>query len=331
MSSFSVATIAIIIVMMFGASTAQLSPAFYANTCPDMPDIVRQVVEQARVNDVRLGAKIIRVHFHDCFVNGCDGSLLLDDSAADGIQSEKSAPPNLSTAGYEVIDSIKAALEIACPSVVSCADIVALASQILVSLDGGPTWELPLGRRDSRTANRAGTTAIPGPFETLTQIEAKYIAQGLDATDLVASSGAHTFGRARCGTFSRRLFNFNNTGSPDITIDPTYLQTLQQNCPLGGPGGTLNNLDPTTPDAFDNNYYTNLQNNKGLLQTDQVLFSTADRPDVAAIVNQFAGSQDEFFTAFGQFMIRMGNLSPLTGTNGEIRSNCGRINSVASI
>ncbi|KAK0604787.1 hypothetical protein LWI29_019455 [Acer saccharum] len=327
MSSFSVATIALIIIaIMFGASTAQLSPTFYATTCPNISNIVSQVVGQARVNDARLGAKIIRVHFHDCFVNGCDGSLLLDDSAADGIQSEKSAPPNLSTAGYEVIDNIKTALENACPGVVSCADIVALASQILVTMDGGPTWVVPLGRRDSTTANRAGTTAIPGPFETLTQIEAKYIAQGLDATDLVASSGAHTFGRARCATFSQRLFNFNNTGSPDTTIDPTYLQTLQQNCHQEDPGDTLNNLDPTTPDDFDNNYYTILQNNRGLLQTDQVLFSTADRPDVAAIVNQFACSQDAFFTAFGQFMISMGNLNPLTGTNGQIRINCRRIN-----
>ncbi|KAL5832204.1 hypothetical protein ACOSQ3_017632 [Xanthoceras sorbifolium] len=328
MPSFSITTMVLVIIamMMFGVSTAQLSPTFYATSCSNLSNVVLEVVEQARANDVRLGAKIIRVHFHDCFVNGCDGSILLDDSAADGIQSEKSATPNLSTAGYEVIDSIKAALESVCPGVVSCADIVALASQILVSLDGGPTWELPLGRRDSRTANRAGTTAIPGPFETLTQIEAKYIAQGLDATDLVASSGAHTFGRARCATFSRRLFNFNNTGSPDSTIDPTYLQTLQQSCPQGGPAGTLNNLDPTTPDAFDNNYYTNLQNNRGLLQTDQVLFSTADRPDVAAIVNRFAGSQAEFFAAFGQFMIRMGDLNPLTGNNGEIRTNCRRIN-----
>ncbi|KAK4856127.1 hypothetical protein QYF36_014358 [Acer negundo] len=150
MSSFSVATIALIIIVMI------------------------QVVGKARVNDARLGAKIIRVHFHDCFVNGCDGSLLLDDAAANGIQSEKSAPRNLSTAGYEVIDNIKMALENACPG---------------VSPDGGPTWELPLGRRDSTTANRAGTTAIPRPFETLTQIKAKYIAQGLDVTDLASFSG----------------------------------------------------------------------------------------------------------------------------------------------
>ncbi|KAH7560441.1 hypothetical protein JRO89_XS10G0020500 [Xanthoceras sorbifolium] len=316
MPSFSITTMVLVIIamMMFGVSTAQLSPTFYATSCSNLSNVVREVVEQARANDVRLGAKIIRVHFHDCFVN------LQMAYRARKVQLRTCQQP-----GMKSLTASKPHWSV-CPGVVSCADIVALASQILVSLDGGPTWELPLGRRDSRTANRAGTTAIPGPFETLTQIEAKYIAQGLDATDLVASSGAHTFGRARCATFSRRLFNFNNTGSPDSTIDPTYLQTLQQSCPQGGPAGTLNNLDPTTPDAFDNNYYTNVQNNRGLLQTDQVLFSTADRPDVAAIVNRFAGSQAEFFAAFGQFMIRMGDLNPLTGNNGEIRTNCRRIN-----
>lgn len=64
-------------------------------------------------------------------MQGCDGSLLLDD--ADDIDSEKNGPPNLSTAGYPVVDDIKTALENVCPGVVSCADILALASEILVS------------------------------------------------------------------------------------------------------------------------------------------------------------------------------------------------------
>lgn len=65
-------------------------------------------------------------------MQGCDGSLLLDN--ADGIESEKDARPNLSTEGYDVVDSIKTALENVCPGVVSCADILAIASQILVSM-----------------------------------------------------------------------------------------------------------------------------------------------------------------------------------------------------
>ncbi|TVU17371.1 hypothetical protein EJB05_33402, partial [Eragrostis curvula] len=71
----------------------------------------------------RLGASILRLFFHDCFVNGCDGSLLLD-----GANGEKFAGPNLNSArGFEVIDAIKKQVEASCKATVSCADILALA------------------------------------------------------------------------------------------------------------------------------------------------------------------------------------------------------------
>lgn len=55
---------------------------------------------------------------------------------------------------------------------------------------GGPTWEVQLGRRDSKSANQAGAnTSIPSPFESLSNITAKFTAVGLDSTDLVALSG----------------------------------------------------------------------------------------------------------------------------------------------
>ncbi|KAG8485651.1 hypothetical protein CXB51_018842 [Gossypium anomalum] len=139
-------------------------------------------------------------------------------------------------------------------------------------------------------------------------------------------SGAHTFGRARCLVFRHRLHNFNNVpGSTDPTIDPTFGDVLKQLCPDGGNGDVLIDLDPTTPDDFDRNYYANLQNNRGLLQTDQALFSTAGANTVA-IVNRFASSQTDFFNNFVQSMINLGNLSPLTRSNGEIRRNCRSIN-----
>ncbi|KAJ0083763.1 hypothetical protein Patl1_29914 [Pistacia atlantica] len=317
MSLFHISTIFLALATIFGASRAQLSSTFYDTTCPNLTSIVSGVLEPARNSDVRLGAKIIRLHFHDCFVNGCDASLLLDD--ATGIDSEKNAIPNNSTDGYAVIDNVKTALENVCPGVVSCADILALASEILVVLDGGQSWEVQLGRRDSTTANRAGTSALPGPAESLSNITQKFTAQGLDTTDLVALSGAHTFGRARCVSFNQRI----TASNPDPTLDATYLQTLQQNCQSSDQN--LNNLDVTTPDVFDNNYYVNLQNNRGLLQTDQELFSTSGAATVA-IVNQYASSQSAFFNAFGASMIKMGNISPLTGTSGQIRTNCRRVN-----
>jgi peroxidase len=138
-------------------------------------------------------------------------------------------------------------------------------------------------------------------------------------------TGAHTFGRARCVSFSNRLYDFQSTGNPDPTIDATYLEMLRQTCPQGGDANTLANLDQATANDFDNNYFTNLQNNKGLLQSDQELLSTTGANTVD-IVNRFANSQSDFFDSFGQSMIKMGNISPLTGSNGEIRSDCKRVN-----
>ncbi|KAK9941345.1 hypothetical protein M0R45_017951 [Rubus argutus] len=325
----NIAVVAIIVVttshvLGLGLNNYILGPSFYETTCPNMSSIVRKVVEKAQLNDHRVGPKLLRVHFHDCFVNGCDGSLLLDN--ADGIESEKDARPNQSTEGYDVVDDIKSDLENACPGVVSCADILAIASQILVSMNGGPTWEVPLGRRDSRMAYKNGVTAnIPTPSENLGRITQKFINAGLDSTDLVALSGAHAFGRAKCVTFVGRLYNFNNTGKPDPSLDPSYLKTLRQKCTIGGDNRTLVDLDPTTPDDFDNNYFKNLQNQRGLLQTDQELYSTSGA-ETLAIVNQFANSQSSFFDSFAQSMIKMGNINPLTGSQGEIRSDCRRIN-----
>ncbi|KAI9123293.1 hypothetical protein K1719_006182 [Acacia pycnantha] len=314
-----------LVATIFGASNAQLSSSFYDTTCPNASSIVRGVIEQAAQSDVRIGAKLIRLHFHDCFVDGCDGSILLDNG--NGILSEKEAVPNNNSAdGYPVVDDIKTALENVCPGVVSCADILAIAAEASVSLGGGPNWGVELGRRDSTTANRAGAELLPGPRDGLANITSKFSAVGLDTADVVALSGAHTFGRARCLLFSDRLFNFQNSNTSDPSLDSSYLQTLRQACPQGGNGGTLNDLDPTTPDTFDNNYFTNLQSGRGLLQSDQELFSTTGSNTVA-IVNRFASSQSDFFTSFAQSMINMGNISPLTGSNGQIRTNCRRVNS----
>uniref|UniRef100_A0A2P2Q431 Peroxidase n=1 Tax=Rhizophora mucronata TaxID=61149 RepID=A0A2P2Q431_RHIMU len=315
----------ILLLALLHQSNGQLSATFYNSTCPNVSSVVRGVVQQALQSDSRIGASLIRLHFHDCFVDGCDGSILLDNTTT--ILSEKFAAPNVnSTRGFNVVDNIKTAVENSCSGIVSCADILALAAEASVSLSGGPSWNVLLGRRDSLTANQSGAnSSIPGPFETLTNLTAKFSAVGLNTNDLVALSGAHTFGRAQCRTFSSRLFNFSGTGNPDPTLNSTYLTTLQQLCPQNGSGTTLANLDPTTPNGFDNNYFANLQTRRGLLRSDQELFSTTGAATIA-IVNNFASNQTAFFQSFAQSMINMGNISPLTGSNGEIRSDCKKVN-----
>ena len=62
---------------------------------------------------------------------GCDASVLIDSTANN--LAEKAAIPNLSLAGFDIIDEVKTELEKTCPGVVSCADIVALAARDSVS------------------------------------------------------------------------------------------------------------------------------------------------------------------------------------------------------
>ncbi|ESW34329.1 hypothetical protein PHAVU_001G143300 [Phaseolus vulgaris] len=319
-------TIFSVLTIFLHPSNAQLSSTFYSSTCPNVSSIVRSVIQQALQSDTRIAASLIRLHFHDCFVNGCDGSLLLDQGGNITLSEKNAVPNNNSARGFNVVDNIKTSLENSCPGVVSCADILALAAEASVSLGGGPSWTVLLGRRDGLIANQSGAnSSIPAPTESLANITAKFSAVGLNITDLVALSGAHTFGRAQCRFFNQRLFNFSGTGSPDPTLDSSYLATLQQNCPQNGSGNTLNNLDPSSPDTFDNNYFQNLLNNRGLLQTDQELFSTNGSATMS-IVSNFASNQSAFFEAFAQSMINMGNISPLTGSQGEIRSDCKKVN-----
>lgn len=55
---------------------------------------------------------------------------------------------------------------------------------------GGPFWEVPLGRKDSKTAGYALVdTNLPGSDDGLLSIISKFLYQGLSVTDVVALSG----------------------------------------------------------------------------------------------------------------------------------------------
>ncbi|CAH2058826.1 unnamed protein product [Thlaspi arvense] len=330
-SSFSCSAMGALIVgcllLQATNSNAQLRPDFYFGTCPRVFDIIGNIIVDELASDPRIAASILRLHFHDCFVNGCDASILLDNSTS--FRTEKDAAPNAKSArGFNVIDRMKAELERFCPRTVSCADVLTIASQISVLLSGGPWWPVPLGRRDSLGAFFAlANTALPSPFFTLAQLKKSFADVGLNRTsDLVALSGGHTFGRAQCQFVTPRLYNFNGTNRPDPSLNPTYLAQLRGLCPQNGNGTVLVNFDVVTPDTFDSQYYTNLRNGRGLIQSDQELFSTP-QADTIPLVEQYSGNTNVFFRAFVEAMIRMGNLKPLTGTQGEIRLNCRVVNS----
>ncbi|KAH9314524.1 hypothetical protein KI387_023151, partial [Taxus chinensis] len=243
-----------------------LSSTFYDTTCPNLLSTVQTAVQAAVTAESRMGASLVRLHFHDCFVNGCDGSILLDDNAT--FTGEKTAAPNNnSVRGYDVIDTIKTQVEAICSGVVSCADIVAIAARDSVVQLGGPTWTVLLGRRDSTTASMANANSnLPSFTSNLDGLNAAFSAVGLSNQDMIALSGAHTIGQARCTTFRTRIYNETN-------INSTFAASLQASCPLSGGDDNLSPLDLQTPNTFDNDYYTNLLTQEGLLHSDQELFN----------------------------------------------------------
>lgn len=72
MRSLSTLIALLCVVVVFGglslSSNAQLDPSFYRNTCPKVHSIVREVVREVSKKDPRMLASLVRLHFHDCFV-----------------------------------------------------------------------------------------------------------------------------------------------------------------------------------------------------------------------------------------------------------------------
>ncbi|KAL0389048.1 UNVERIFIED_CONTAM: Peroxidase 4 [Sesamum calycinum] len=271
------------LVLLTGSSSAQLSTDFYKKSCPNVFSVVNSVVKSAVQKEKRMGASLLRLHFHDCFVQGCDGSILLDDTSS--VTGEKTARPNInSLRGYEVIDRIKSKVEAVCPGVVSCADIVAVAARDSVVLLGGPNWEVKVGRRDSKTANlsAANNGQLPPATSTLTN-----------------------------------LINSN--------IDASFAKLRQGNCPRtnGSGDNRLAPLDLTTPTLFDNAYFKNLIAKKGLLHSDQVLYNGGSTD---SLIESYSKNPKSFNSDFVAAMIRMGDITPLIGSKGEIRKNCRKPN-----
>ncbi|XP_076922930.1 peroxidase 59-like [Bidens hawaiensis] len=316
----------ITISMLCLLANSQLTTNFYSKSCPNLFTVVRKQLMNALKTEMRMAASLLRLHFHDCFVNGCDASILLD-----GADGEKFAVPNNNSArGYEVIDSIKSAVESSCSGVVSCADILAIAARDSVVLSGGTGWQVLLGRRDGLVANQSGANLmLPAPFESVGNITLKFEAVGLNLTDVVSLSGAHTIGRASCATFGNRLFNFSGTNAPDSTLlDPNMLTGLQNLCPVNGDGSRITPLDWNSTDLFDNNYFQNLVKGRGVLESDQVLYSSEQaKTTTRSIVELYSKNPKIFFEDFKNSMIKMGNIQPLMGSVGEIRKNCGVVNS----
>ncbi|XP_030524463.1 peroxidase 7-like [Rhodamnia argentea] len=292
-----------------------LSFVYYQRHCPQFEAVVSRKVKEWVKKDYTLASALMRLHFHDCAVRGCDASILLNHMG-----SERSAEVSKTLRGFEIIDDIKAELEKSCPKTASCADILTAAARDATVSAGGPFWMVPYGRKDGRVSLAKEANKVPNGHENITSLLELFQSQGLNVLDLVVLSGAHTIGRSTCGPVQPRLYNYNSTGKPDPSLNPQYANYLKRKCRWAS---EYADLDGTTPRTFDNVYYKNLQRKMGLLSTDQYLYSDSRTgPLVAALATQ----PQVFDYQFAVSMAKLGNVQVLTGGEGEVRTNCNAVN-----
>ncbi|GFZ09113.1 peroxidase superfamily protein [Actinidia rufa] len=140
----------------------------------------------------------------------------------------------------------------------------------------------------------------------------------------VMELGSRTIGNARCTSFRQRLYNQSGNEQADFTLEQSYAARLRTQCPRSGSDQNLFFLDFVTPTKFDNSYFKNLIAYKGLLSSDQILVTKNQQSP--ELVKTYAVNNKLFFGQFAKSMIKMGNISPLTGLRGEIWKNCRQIN-----
>ncbi|CAL9194755.1 unnamed protein product [Musa hybrid cultivar] len=315
--------VGVVLVVVVVSGEAQLRPNFYQFTCPKVESIVRQaVLKKVRQTFVTVPATL-RLFFHDCFVEGCDASVMIASPRGD---AEKDAPDNLSLAGdgFDTVIKAKQAVEARCPGVVSCADVLAIAARDVVVLSGGPSFTVELGRRDGLISQaRRVAGHLPGPDFNLNLLANLFRMNNLTTHDMIALSGAHTVGFSHCSRFAKRLYAFGPSSPVDPSFNLPYAQLLMRACPRDVGPTIAVNMDPFTPTVFDNVYYRNLLKGEGLFTSDQVLFSNLlSRP----VVKKFAADQSSFFRAFAASMVKLGRVGVKTGHQGEIRKDCTAFN-----
>lgn len=299
---------------------ADLQYDFYNTSCPGVETVVRDALNATFAADSTIRSGLLRFHFHDCFVRGCDASIMLQSHNG---TAEKDANPNLTLRGYEVIEAIKAKVEAVCPLVVSCADIMAMAARDAVYFSEGPDYQVETGRRDGNVSMMEEALSDLPPANGNVSVLTKFFAvKNLTIKDLVVLSAAHTIGVSHCPSFSHRVYNYTGVGDEDPSMEAEYGQSLNASCGGLDNVATVVPLDAVTTEKFDLGYYQSVHAGKGLLQSDDALRHDSLTGAYVGVMSN-ASSPDTFFADFVVSMINMGRIGALTGTDGEIRKTCG--------
>ncbi|KAJ6935132.1 peroxidase 42 [Populus alba x Populus x berolinensis] len=275
---------------------------FYKDTCPQAEDIVKEQVRLLYKRHKNTAFSWLRNIFHDCAVQSCDASLLLDSTRR--TLSEKETDRSFGLRNFRYLDEIKEAVERECPGVVSCADILVLSARDGIVSLGGPHIPLKTGRRDGRKS-RADVIEdyLPDHNESISVVLDRFASMGIDTPGVVALLGAHSVGRTHCVKLVHRLYP-----EVDPALNPDHVEHMLYKCPDSIP-------DPKAVQYVRNDRGTPM----GLLIVDHQL---ANDKRTKPYVKKMAKSQDYFFKEFSRAITILSENNPLTGTKGEIRKQC---------
>ncbi|OAY30934.1 peroxidase 65 [Manihot esculenta] len=311
----------------FPLSESKLSVDYYKTSCPDFQDIIRDTVTDKQITSPTTAAATLRLFFHDCMVDGCDASILISSNSFN--KAERDAEVNLNLPGdaFDVVTRAKTALELSCPKIVSCADVVAQVTRDLIIMVGGPFYPVRLGRKDGLISMASHVEkSLPRVNMTMDEMIDLFKLNGFNVREMVALMGSHTIGFSHCKEFADRLYNFSNSNPTDPGYNPTYASALKTLCANYTKDTTMSAFnDVLTPGKFDNMYYQNLPRGLGLLRTDSMLVKD---PRTKPFAELYAKDQAVFFMDFSHAMEKLSILDIKTGRKGEVRNRCDQFNSI---
>ncbi|KAJ4888612.1 Peroxidase 65 [Raphanus sativus] len=305
------------------AGVAILRTDYYQKTCPDFNKIVRDAVIAKQGQQPTTAAGTLRLFFHDCFLEGCDASVLIATNSFNKAERDDDLNDSLPGDAFDIVNRIKTALELSCPGVVSCADILAQATRDLVTMVGGPYFDVKLGRKDGLESKAHKVRGnVPMPNQTVHDIQGMFKKNGFSLREMVVLSGAHTIGFSHCKEFSDRLYG----SKADPEINPRFATALKELCKNHTVDDTIAAFnDVMTPGKFDNMYFKNLKRGLGLLASDHILIkNNRTKP----FVDLYASDEKAFFEDFARAMEKMGTVGVKGDGEGEVRRRCDHFNNL---
>lgn len=126
-------------------------------------------------------------------------------------------------------------------------------------------------------------------------------------------AGSHTLGGGHCKNIEDRL----PINSPTAPKSLVYRTQLRAACAVNVFNVAILNID-ASPFTFDNRYFKDIQNGRGLFTVDNLL---ATDPRTAPVVSLYASNQGAFFAAFQTAYVKLVSRA-LTGTQGSVRATC---------